>query len=120
MCAGLGLGSPWVLTLSSHILRVHQWQQKLQSGEDIRPGVSQGDGAVFRQILLTQEGVKTQHPWILHTLSKNPDMAGALHIIRAADQPGRPLHQPLQVNVVAERQRGLRGCTTEAMRTGAL
>lgn len=94
--------------MGSHTLGVHQWQQELQSGENIRPGVSQGNGAVFRQILLTQEGVETQHPWVLHTLSKNPDMAGALHIIGAADQPGRPFHQPLQVNVVAERQRGLR------------
>lgn len=97
-----------IVTLSSHILGVNQWEQKLQSGENIRPGVSQGDWAVFRQILLTQEDVKTEHPWILHTLSKNPDMAGTLHVIRAAHQPGRPLHQPLQVDMVAERQCGLR------------
>lgn len=96
-------------TLSSHILGVNQWEQKLQSGKNIRPGVSQGSRAVFRQIFLTQEDVKTEHPWILHTLSKNPDVAGALHVVRAAHQAGRPFHQPLQVNVVAERQCGLRG-----------
>lgn len=97
-----------IVTLSAHVLGVHQWEQKLQAGENIRPGVSQGNGAVFRQILLAQEDVQTEHPGILHTLGKNPDMAGALHVIRAAHQPGRPLHQPLQVHMVAERQGGLR------------
>lgn len=29
-----------IITLSSHILGVNQWEQKLQSGENIRPGVS--------------------------------------------------------------------------------
>lgn len=97
-----------IVTRSSHILGVNQREQKLQSGENIRPGVSQGNWAVFRQILLTQEDVKAEHPWILHTLSKYPDVAGTLHVIRAAHQPGRPLHQPLQVDVVVERQCGLR------------
>lgn len=77
-----------MVILSFHILGVNKWEQKLQSGENIRPGVSQGNRAVFRQILLAQEDVKTEHPGILHTLSENPDMAGALHIIRAAHQPG--------------------------------
>lgn len=76
--------------------------------ESIGPGVSQGDGAVFGQVLLPQEDVKTQHPWVLHTLGEDPHVAGALHVIGAAHQSSRPLHQPLEVNVVAERQGGLR------------
>lgn len=90
------------------VLGVDQWQQQLQPCESIGPGVSQGDGAVFGQVLLPQEDVKAEHPWVLHALGKDPDMAGALHIIGTAHQSSRPLHQPLEVNMVAERQGGLR------------
>lgn len=80
----------------------------MQPCESIRPGVSQGDRAMFGQVLLPQEDVKTEHPGVLNALSKDPDMAGALHVVGAAHQSSRPLHQPLEVNVVAERQGGLR------------
>lgn len=89
------------------VLGVNQWQQQLQSREGIGPGVAQGDGTVFRQVLLPQEDVQAEHPWVLHTLGKNPHVAGALHVIRTAHQASRPLHQPLEVNMVAERQGGL-------------
>lgn len=63
---------------------------------------------MFGQVLLSQEDMKTEHPWVLHALGKDPDMAGALHVIRTAHQTSCPLHQPLQVNMVAERQSGLK------------
>lgn len=100
------------------VLGVHKRQQQLKPCESIGPGVSQGDGAVFGQVLLPQEDVKTQHPRVLHTLGEDPHVAGALHVIGAAHQSSRPLHQPLEVNVVAERQGGLREVGGKGMKHG--
>lgn len=65
------------------------------------------------QVLLPQEDVEAEHPRVLHTLGKDPHVAGALDVVRAADQASRPLHQPLEVDVVAEGQGGLGGKNTQ-------
>lgn len=62
---------------------------------------------MFGQVLLPQEDVQTEHPRVLHALGKDPDVAGALHVVGTAHQSSRPLDQPLEVNMVAERQGGL-------------
>lgn len=69
-------------------------------------------------MLLPQEDVQTEHPRVLQTLSKDPDVAGALHVIGTAHESSRPLHQPLEINMVAEWQRGLREEKSRRSRLG--
>lgn len=58
------------------------------------------------QVVLPQEAVQAQHPWVLHRLGKDPHVRGAPDVVVAVDQARVPLHQPLEVHVVAGRQGG--------------
>lgn len=85
------------------LLWVYQGHDGLQPSEGIRPGVAEGCGAVFGQVLLPQETEEAEDPGVFDRLSKYPDMGRALHVIMAIDQDCVPLHQPLQIHAVGQR-----------------
>lgn len=89
------------------LLGVHQRHDGLQPRESVGPGVAEGCGAVLGQVLLPQETEQAQHPGVFDRLCEYPDMGWTLHIVMAVDQDCVPLHQPLQIHAVGQRQGGL-------------
>ena len=60
------------------------------------------------QVVLPEEAVHTQHPGVLHGLGEDPHVGGAPDVVVAVDQERVPLHEPLEVHVVASGLCGLR------------
>lgn len=59
------------------------------------------------QVLLAEEAVQAQQPGVFHRLRIDPHVRGASDVILAVDEHGVPLHQPLEVDVVGDRQGSL-------------
>lgn len=97
-------------------LGIDQRHEHLHASEGVRPGEAEGGGAVFRQVVLPQEAVQAQHPRVLHRLGEDPHVRRAADVVVAVDQPRVPLHQPLQVYMVASRQGG--GLEEKARQSG--
>lgn len=91
-----------------HLLRVHQGHERLHPGEGVGPGVAESRRAVFGHVVLSEETVHTQHPGVLHRLGEDPHVRGAPDVVMTVDEQRVPLHQPLEVDVVASWQGGLR------------
>lgn len=91
-----------------HLLRVYQGHERLHPGEGVGPGVAESHRAVFGQVVLSEEAIDTQHPGVLHRLGEDPHVRGAPDVVMTVDEQRVPLHQPLEVDVVASWQGGLR------------
>lgn len=62
---------------------------------------------MFGQVVLAEETVKAKHPGVFHRLCKDPHMRGTPNVILTVDKQGVPLHEPLEIYVVANWQRSL-------------
>lgn len=60
------------------------------------------------QVFLPEEAEEAEDPGVFDGLREDPDVGGALHIVMAVNQDGVPFHQPLEIYVVGQWQRGLR------------
>lgn len=90
------------------LLWVYQRHHGLQPGEGVWPGIAEGCGAVLRQVFLPEEAEEAEDPGVFDGLREDPDVGRALHVVMAVNQDGIPFHQPLEIHVVGQRQRGLR------------
>lgn len=90
-----------------HLLWVYQGHERLHASEDVGPGVAQSGGAVLGQVVLSKEAVHTQNPGVLHRLRKDPHVRGTPDVIMTVDEQCVPLHEPLEVHMVASWQRSL-------------
>lgn len=56
------------------LLWIYQGHEHLHSSEGVGPGVAKSCGTMLGQVVLSEEAVYTQHPWVLHRLGKDPYM----------------------------------------------
>lgn len=59
-------------TMEFHLLGIYQWHEHLHPGKGVRPGEAESCRAMLGQVVLSEEAVYAQHPWVLHRLGKDP------------------------------------------------
>lgn len=73
--------------LKSNILDVNLWRQQLQAGVGKHPGIVEGSGAMFGQVLLPQVAGEADDPGVLalSNVGEHPNVRRAHHIKLVAD-----------------------------------
>lgn len=79
--------------LKKYILYVNLRRQQLKAGVGKHPGIVEGSGAMFGQVLLPQVAGEADDPGILalRDVGKHPDVGGTHHIKLVTDGRGTPL-----------------------------
>lgn len=95
---------PPEMNVWGHLLRVYHGHKHLHSSEGIWPDIAESRGAVLGQVFLSEEAVYTQHPGVLHRLGKDPHVWGAPNVIMTVNEQCIPLHEPLEIHMVARGQ----------------